>query len=156
MKPRRGASALEMAFILPILLLVLAQIIDGVDGPLARRYDIRNVIPKYDGCILDLVIDYVARGPDPHARPRLRRRQRRLLRQSVLRPGAPPPGRGGSAARPPSFDAHRPWLHAMLWLARGGVDPMMKPSGTRSPRDAHLEKARSMIPLLRLTRATGP
>ncbi len=42
-----------------ILLLVLAQIIDGVDGPLARRYDIRNVIPKYDGYILDLVIDYV-------------------------------------------------------------------------------------------------
>lgn len=42
-----------------VLLLVLAQIIDGVDGPLARRYDIKSVIPKYDGYILDLVIDYV-------------------------------------------------------------------------------------------------
>lgn len=42
-----------------VLLLVLAQVIDGVDGPLARRFDIATVIPKYDGYILDLVIDYV-------------------------------------------------------------------------------------------------
>jgi phosphatidylcholine synthase len=42
-----------------VLLLLLAQVIDGIDGPLARHYDIRNVIPKYDGYILDLVIDYV-------------------------------------------------------------------------------------------------
>jgi phosphatidylcholine synthase len=42
-----------------ILLLLLAQVIDGIDGPLARRFDIRAVIPKYDGYILDLVIDFV-------------------------------------------------------------------------------------------------
>ncbi|MFN6121886.1 MAG: CDP-alcohol phosphatidyltransferase family protein, partial [Actinomycetes bacterium] len=42
-----------------VLLLVLAQVIDGIDGPLARRYDVKNVMPKYDGYILDLVIDYV-------------------------------------------------------------------------------------------------
>jgi phosphatidylcholine synthase len=42
-----------------VLLLVLAQVIDGVDGPLARRYRVRVVIPKYDGSLLDLVIDYV-------------------------------------------------------------------------------------------------
>lgn len=42
-----------------VLFLVLAQVIDGVDGPLARRYDVKNVMPKYDGYILDLVIDYV-------------------------------------------------------------------------------------------------
>ncbi|MEX0848332.1 MAG: CDP-alcohol phosphatidyltransferase family protein [Ilumatobacteraceae bacterium] len=42
-----------------VLLLVLAQVIDGIDGPLARRFDIATVIPKYDGYILDLVIDYV-------------------------------------------------------------------------------------------------
>jgi len=42
-----------------VLLLLLAQVIDGIDGPLARHYDIRAVIPKYDGYILDLVIDYV-------------------------------------------------------------------------------------------------
>lgn len=42
-----------------VLLLVLAQLIDAIDGPLARRFDIRAVIPKYDGYVLDLVIDYV-------------------------------------------------------------------------------------------------
>lgn len=42
-----------------VMLLVLAQVIDGIDGPLARRFDIATVIPKYDGYILDLVIDYV-------------------------------------------------------------------------------------------------
>jgi phosphatidylcholine synthase len=42
-----------------VLLLVVAQLIDGIDGPMARRYDIAEVIPKYDGYILDLVIDYV-------------------------------------------------------------------------------------------------
>jgi phosphatidylcholine synthase len=42
-----------------VLLLVLAQVIDGIDGPLARRFDIKNLMPKYDGYILDLVIDYV-------------------------------------------------------------------------------------------------
>lgn len=42
-----------------VLLLLLAQVIDGIDGPLACHYDIRAVIPKYDGYILDLVIDFV-------------------------------------------------------------------------------------------------
>ena len=42
-----------------VLLLVLAQVVDGVDGPLARRFDVRRVLPKYDGYVLDLVIDYV-------------------------------------------------------------------------------------------------
>lgn len=42
-----------------VLLLVVAQLIDGIDGPLARRYDISSVVPRYDGYILDAVIDYV-------------------------------------------------------------------------------------------------
>lgn len=42
-----------------VLWLVLAQVIDGIDGPLARRFDISTVIPRYDGHILDIVIDYV-------------------------------------------------------------------------------------------------
>lgn len=42
-----------------VLLLIVAQLIDGIDGPLARRYDIATVIPRYDGYILDLVIDFV-------------------------------------------------------------------------------------------------
>ena len=44
---------------LAVLLLVLAQLIDGIDGPLARRFDIATAIPRYDGEVLDLVIDYV-------------------------------------------------------------------------------------------------
>jgi phosphatidylcholine synthase len=42
-----------------VLLLIVAQVIDGVDGPLARRFDISTVMPRYDGYILDVVIDYV-------------------------------------------------------------------------------------------------
>lgn len=42
-----------------VLLLILAQLIDGIDGPLARRYDIATSMPRYNGEVLDLVIDYV-------------------------------------------------------------------------------------------------
>lgn len=41
------------------LWLGLALIIDGVDGTLARRYDVANVLPNWSGDALDLVIDYV-------------------------------------------------------------------------------------------------
>lgn len=43
---------------LVFLLLGVAMIVDGIDGPLARRYDIAARIPWFDGAILDLVIDY--------------------------------------------------------------------------------------------------
>ena len=33
--------------------------IDGIDGSLARRYDIKNQVPNFDGVILDLIIDYL-------------------------------------------------------------------------------------------------
>lgn len=39
--------------------LLLTQVIDGVDGPLARQYDVKARVPKIDGYVLDLVIDYV-------------------------------------------------------------------------------------------------
>lgn len=41
------------------LWLGLALVIDGVDGTLARRYDVANVLPNWSGDALDLVIDYV-------------------------------------------------------------------------------------------------
>ena len=44
---------------LAIVWLLVAQIIDGVDGPIARRWLSDTAKPKYDGYILDLVIDYV-------------------------------------------------------------------------------------------------
>jgi phosphatidylcholine synthase len=39
--------------------LLVAMIIDGLDGPIARHYDIAKVIPHIDGNSLDLMIDYV-------------------------------------------------------------------------------------------------
>jgi phosphatidylcholine synthase len=39
--------------------LMVAMVIDGLDGPIARHYDIARVIPHVDGNSLDLMIDYV-------------------------------------------------------------------------------------------------
>ncbi len=39
--------------------LVVALIVDGIDGPLARRVDIKQNASNWDGVILDLVIDYL-------------------------------------------------------------------------------------------------
>jgi phosphatidylcholine synthase len=41
-----------------IFFLLLTQIIDGVDGPMARSCDVKTNVPKVDGYVLDLVIDY--------------------------------------------------------------------------------------------------
>lgn len=38
----------------------VALLIDGTDGPLARRYDARTKAPIIDGVILDLVVDYLS------------------------------------------------------------------------------------------------
>lgn len=39
--------------------LVVALIVDGIDGPLARRYDVKKNWPTYDGVLMDLIIDYL-------------------------------------------------------------------------------------------------
>jgi phosphatidylcholine synthase len=39
--------------------LLVAQIIDGVDGPLARGLDVSKYVPVIDGNVLDLIIDYL-------------------------------------------------------------------------------------------------
>ncbi|MBO6508452.1 MAG: phosphatidylcholine synthase, partial [Roseibium sp.] len=36
----------------------LAFFIDGIDGPLARRYNIAERLPRWSGASLDFVIDY--------------------------------------------------------------------------------------------------
>jgi phosphatidylcholine synthase len=41
-----------------ILWLVGALLLDGIDGPIARKLDVRNRIPTLDGNSLDLIIDY--------------------------------------------------------------------------------------------------
>ncbi|WP_068114043.1 CDP-alcohol phosphatidyltransferase family protein [Tropicimonas marinistellae] len=41
------------------LWLVVAFAVDGIDGPLARRYDVQSNAPRVDGELLDLIIDYL-------------------------------------------------------------------------------------------------
>lgn len=41
-----------------LIWLGVSMIIDALDGPLARRYRIAEVLPRVDGAVLDLVIDY--------------------------------------------------------------------------------------------------
>lgn len=41
------------------LWLVVAFVVDGIDGPLARRYGVRTYAPQIDGVLLDLIIDYL-------------------------------------------------------------------------------------------------
>lgn len=42
-----------------IVWMMLAVVIDGIDGPIARRWMTDSDLPRFDGYILDLVIDYV-------------------------------------------------------------------------------------------------
>lgn len=42
-----------------LLWLGLALAVDGLDGPLARRFDVKKALPRFDGAILDLVVDYL-------------------------------------------------------------------------------------------------
>ena len=44
---------------LMFLWLVVAFAVDGIDGPLARRYDVKANAPRFDGVLLDLIIDYL-------------------------------------------------------------------------------------------------
>lgn len=42
-----------------LLWLGLALLVDGLDGTLARKFDVKGVLPHFDGSTLDLVIDYL-------------------------------------------------------------------------------------------------
>ena len=52
-------AAVEGRWNLMFLWLVLALIVDGIDGPLARRYNVGVNWPTYDGVLMDLIIDYM-------------------------------------------------------------------------------------------------
>ena len=41
-----------------LLWLGLALLVDGIDGPAARKFGVREVIPRFDGATLDNVVDY--------------------------------------------------------------------------------------------------
>src|SRR4051812_44688350 len=42
-----------------ILWLMATIIIDGIDGPIARLLVVKERVPRIDGYVLDLIIDYV-------------------------------------------------------------------------------------------------
>lgn len=52
-------AAAESNWSLMFLWLVVAFIVDGIDGPLARRYHVKQYAPIFDGVLLDLIIDYL-------------------------------------------------------------------------------------------------
>ena len=52
-------AAVDGKWSLMFLWLVVALVIDGIDGPLARRYDVKSNWPTYDGVLMDLIVDYL-------------------------------------------------------------------------------------------------
>ena len=52
-------AAVEGKWSLMFLWLVVAFAVDGIDGPLARRYNVKKNAPEFDGVLLDLIIDYL-------------------------------------------------------------------------------------------------
>ena len=52
-------AAVDERWDLMFLWLVAAFFVDGLDGPLARKYDVKKFAPEYDGVLLDLIIDYL-------------------------------------------------------------------------------------------------
>ncbi len=52
-------AATQEKWSLMFLWLVLALIVDGIDGPLARRYEVDKNFPIYNGELMDLIVDYL-------------------------------------------------------------------------------------------------
>ena len=52
-------AAVDGKWDLMFLWLVIAFFVDGIDGPLARRFDVKFNAPEFDGVLLDLIIDYL-------------------------------------------------------------------------------------------------
>ena len=52
-------AAADAKWSLMFLWLIVAFFVDGVDGPLARKYDVKINAARFDGELLDLIIDYL-------------------------------------------------------------------------------------------------
>ena len=52
-------AAVEEKWSLMFVWLVVAFVVDGFDGPLARRFEVTKYAPRFDGVLLDLIIDYL-------------------------------------------------------------------------------------------------
>ncbi len=52
-------AAVDQNWSMMFLWLVVAFVVDGLDGPLARRYHVKTYAPQIDGVLMDLIIDYL-------------------------------------------------------------------------------------------------
>ncbi|MCI2400473.1 CDP-alcohol phosphatidyltransferase family protein [Aliiroseovarius subalbicans] len=52
-------AAVDEKWGLMFLWLVIAFFVDGLDGPMARHYEVKRNAPQIDGVLLDLIIDYL-------------------------------------------------------------------------------------------------
>ncbi len=52
-------EAVQQDWAMMYVWLVVAFAVDGIDGPLARKTDIKTNAPEFDGVLLDLIIDYL-------------------------------------------------------------------------------------------------
>ena len=52
-------EAIERDWAMMFVWLIVAFAVDGVDGPLARHYHVKQNAPQFDGVLLDLIIDYL-------------------------------------------------------------------------------------------------
>ena len=52
-------EAVQRDWRMMFLWLVIAFIVDGIDGPLARAADVKKNAPQFDGVLMDLIIDYL-------------------------------------------------------------------------------------------------
>lgn len=52
-------AAVEGEWAWMFLWLLGALVVDGIDGPLARRYEVTVLAPRFDGALLDLIVDYL-------------------------------------------------------------------------------------------------
>jgi len=52
-------AAVDGKWDLMFIWLVVAFFVDGIDGPLARKFDVKTNAPQYDGVLMDLIVDYL-------------------------------------------------------------------------------------------------
>ena len=52
-------AAVRGAFDLMFLCLGIALVVDGIDGTIARALDVAELLPRWSGDVLDLVVDFV-------------------------------------------------------------------------------------------------
>ncbi|MBE1282047.1 MAG: phosphatidylcholine synthase [Rhodobacteraceae bacterium] len=52
-------AAVDRNWSLMFVWLVVAFVVDGFDGPMARHFHVKKYAPEFDGVLLDLIIDYL-------------------------------------------------------------------------------------------------